>query len=122
MTQFTDFCDRNERQISELARKFNSYVFRIEETQIRNWLRRFGENSLENLELGLRLLEKIDYFSPNRIVDEARDLHRKFLACKEMNIEELLRKPTYFVDFSPSSGHSQDALVSEYRLACEMRH
>jgi len=122
MTIFSDFCDHNEGTISELARKFSSYVFNVEETHIRNWLKQFGENNTENLRLGLQLLNKTDYFSPRRIINEARDLHNKLLACKDMSIEELLRKPTYFVDFSPSSGHSQDALVAEYRLACDLRH
>lgn len=122
MTQFHDFCDRNEQQISSLARKFGSYVLTIEETQIRNWLKQFGEDNISNLELGLKLLNKVDYFSPPRIVREARELHQTFLEYKNMNIQNLLNKPTYFVDFSLSSGHSQDEFIPKYRFTSELRH
>jgi hypothetical protein len=33
-----------------------------------------------------------------------------------------LNRPTFFVDFSLSSGHSQDELVPKYRLASDLRH
>lgn len=76
---------------------------------------------MPNLELGLTLLESIDYFRPRRLVDESRDLHEMLLAYKDMTNEELLRRPTYFVNFSLSSGHSQDALVPDYRLGSKLR-
>ena len=109
-------------RITAFARRFNSYVFPIEETQIRNWLRQFGENNVANLELGLKLLDRIDYFSPARLVNESRELHGLLLAYKQTDVERLLNKPTYFVDFSLSSGHSQDELVPKYRLASGLRH
>ncbi len=97
-------------------------MFPIEEVQIRNWLRQFGVSNVTNLELGLKLLDRIDYFSPARLVNEARELHRLLLAYKQTDGVRLLTKPTYFVDFSLSSGHSQDELVPKYRLASGLRH
>lgn len=122
MTQFTDFCDQNAGRITAFAVKFNSYVFPIDEFQIRNWLKQFGENNVINLELGLKLLDKIDYFSPARLVNEARDLHQLLLAAKQTDVHSLLNKPTYFVNFSLSSGHSQDELTPKYRLGSNLRH
>jgi hypothetical protein len=118
VSQFQDFFDKYEPQITSMAIKFGSYVFPIEASHIRNWLRQFGE---DNLELGLKLLNNVDYFSPSRLINESRELHNQLLAYKNINQEDLIEKPIYFVDFSPSSGRSQDDFIPKYRLGSGLR-
>jgi len=119
MSQFQQFFDEHETPIADFELKFNSYVFPIDRSNIRNWLRRFGEN---HLELGLKLLNNVDYYSPSRLLNESRELHQQLLAYKQMNNDELLNIPTYFVDFSPSSGRSQDEFIPKYRLGSGLRY
>jgi hypothetical protein len=91
----------------------------INDGTIRNWLRQFGE---ENLELGLKLLNYVDFYSPSRILTESIELHNQLKAYKEMENEELLNIPTYFIDLSFSSGRSQDEFIPKYRLASGLRY
>ena len=119
MSQFQDFFDRHEDEISDFESRFNSYVFPIDRSKIRNWLRQFGEN---HLGLGLKLLNNVDYYSPSRILRESRELHQQLLAYQEMNNDELLNIPTYFVDSSPTSGRSQDEFIPKYRLGAGLRY
>jgi len=118
MPQFQEFFDANDGQIAILDRRFSSYVFAIDRSGIRNWLRQFGE---KHLGLGLKLLSSVNYYSPSRLLNESRELHRQLLTYKEMNNNELLNTPTYFVDFSPSSGRSQDEFIPKYRLGSGLR-
>lgn len=118
MPQFDEFFDSHDAQIASLASQFSSYVFHIDRNSIRNWLKQFGEN---HIELGLKLLSNVQYYSPARILDESRELHRQLLVYKAMTNEELLNIPTYFVDYSPSSGRSQDEFIPKYRLGSGLR-
>ena len=119
MPRYQDFFDEHCQEISELERRFGSYVFPIDSSRIRNWLRQFGE---ENLGLGLKLLKCVDYYSPSRLLTESRELHAQLLAYKQLDNPLLLEIPTYFVDFSPSSGRSQDDFIPKYRLGAGLRH
>jgi len=118
MPQFQEFFDRHEPEITNFETRFNSYVFPIDRSRIRNWLRQFGEN---HLGLGLKLLNNVDYYSPSRLLNESRELHQQLLAYKQKNNDELVNIPTYFVDFSPSSGRSQDEFIPKFRLGSRLR-
>jgi len=118
MPRLQELFDAHSDTINELERKFSGYVFSIDRSAIRNWLSQFG---VSNFGLGLKLLEYVDYYSPSRLVRDSTELHNQLLEYKNTDNDRLVAKPTFFVDFSPTSGKSQDELIPKYRLGSGLR-
>ena len=118
MPTLQELFDTYDDEITRLERKFSGYVFSVDKNAIRNWLGRFGNS---NFQLGLKLLNYVDYYSPSRLVRESTELHNQLLEYEGLDSDQLINKPAFFVDFSPTSGKSQDEFIPKYRLGSRLR-
>ena len=119
MSELRELLDTHDEKINELERKFSGYVFNVDKSAIRNWLKLFGA---ENFSLGLKLLDYVDYYDPSRLVRESIQLHNQLLAYKAFDNDQLISKQMFFIDFSPTSGKSQDEFIPKYRLGSNLRY
>lgn len=104
-----EFFEANDTQIRDLSVKFTGYTVQIDHLAIRRWLRQFD---LNDMALGLKLLEYIDYHSPDRMIRECTLLQNQINALPEgFNLGN-----SYFAGFS-RAGHSSGIMLERYRLA-----
>jgi hypothetical protein len=103
------FLEANDTQIRDLSDKFTGYTVQIDHLSIRRWLRQFD---LNDMYLGLKLLEYIDYHNPAQLIDECKLLQNQINALPGgFNLVT-----SYFAGFS-RAGHSSGILLERYRLA-----
>lgn len=103
------FFEQNDAQIRALAAKFTGYTVAIDHISIRSWLRQFDE---EDMIVGLKLLDYVNYYDPARMLTEAQLLHQQIQSIPGgFNLSN-----SYFAGFS-RAGHSSGIVLERYRLA-----
>jgi hypothetical protein len=99
----------NER-LEALETKFAGHVTHTDRTSITAWLKRFDK---EDWNLGLKLLESLDYYPQSRILKGSVELHKQAL--------QLVKTPeeTYVAAFGVT-GKSGYEILYKYRLANDL--
>jgi len=94
-----DFFDENDRSLRDLSQKFSTYTLGIDIHSVRNFLNQFGENK----DLGMKLLQNVDYYSSVRINQQCRELLDEIKSRFGDNLDNVI-----FIPFGDEgkSGHS----------------
>jgi len=106
------FLIENNIRVSNLEKKFAGHLTTVDAVTIGAWLARFRE---EHWELGLRLLEKVDYYNQHRILINSRPLHHQAL-----NVLGVSDRPLYVAALT-TGGKSGDEILYKYRLANNLK-
>jgi hypothetical protein len=108
-----NFFATHNAEIDELVQKFRGYWSDIDRYKVIAWIQQFDR---DHWELALKLLHKVDYYSPSRVIREFREIHAQLLVTLGRNLNN-----TYFCSLTPP-GKSGDLMLPLYRQASELRH
>lgn len=98
-------------RLEDLETKFAGHVTPIDRTSILAWLKQFDK---DDWDLGLKLLESLDYYPQSRILKGSAELHKQAL--------HLLDTPEtiYVAAFGVTAGKSGDEILYKYKMANDL--
>ena len=102
-----EFYTKYASQIGTLRSKFEGYLVNITQKQIRDYLCQF---TLDDKPVGLKLLQKIDYYSNERINRLTKQLGGKLKKVTNTKFDDV-----YFCPIDSSSGSSTDTIIRKLR-------
>lgn len=109
-----EFYTKHGSQIGDLSSKFEGYLVRVTQKRIKDYLCQF---ELEDKRTGLKLLQKIDYYSNEKISRLAKQLGGKLKRITNRRFDDVCFCPT-----DPSSGSSTDTIIRKLRNSMGMEH
>ena len=107
------FFSKNQEVISQLAQTFSSYPNGITKNSIQAYLSQFKD---DDLGLGLKILENVDYYDPTRMMNLCRQLGTTIHALNGSNFNNVILCP-----ISPSSGDSSEGIKRNLKLTMNGR-
>ena len=107
-----EFHATNGLRISSLVKKFTGCYASVSSRRIKDFLNQF---SPEHMDLGLKVLEQVCYFTPEAITNQVRLLVS--LLCQEIDLQ---KSNVYFCTMSMSPGQSADTVMGIVRRVANM--
>ena len=105
------FATSNKNRIEKLVKKFQGYSTPPSKTKLTKFL---GNFQLDEVETGLKVLEKIDFFDNKRTSNLMKTLYQKIK--KIGNIDKLLVLP-----IDPTSGSSSYRMIEKFRCVNNLK-
>ena len=101
------FYEKHNSEISNLCEKFEGYMIPITKDRIKDYLCQF---ELNDKAAGLKLLQKVDYYSNARVSSLVNELGMKLRELTNQNFNNV-----YFCPTNHSSGSSADTIIRKLR-------